>query len=185
MTNTQEKETSNKQPKEQNQPEAWTEFAPVSRAQQAKEPLEAPEIRTRLPLPARPMVKGGFALALSGTVLVLVGIFFQLAGAFSWNNPNESAELQSKQPVAAGKQSSEMTAEEKLQWCLATRKCGSVIDPPLKKPISVAKVDKDATSRKEKQEAKLSQAKPQLSYNTVRDVEPPVQQVQPKRLETG
>jgi hypothetical protein len=109
------------QTREEKQPEAetWTKFAPVSSIQEA-EPYDAPEIRTSLPLPARPFIKGGFALAFSGGVLILIWIFSQLAGGISWNQEKQASEQQDNQPVTS-KPSPQMTAEEKLQWCIATR----------------------------------------------------------------
>lgn len=169
MTNTKEKENQSPEPEPT---ESWTEFAPASKRQN-DEPYDAPEIRTSLPLPARPIVKGGFALALSVSALVLVWIFFQLAGGISWNKA-QSTDEQENQPVVE-KPAAEMTAEEKLQWCLATRECGRE-DPPLKKPATVAKADsKIASQRKKRSELTArSLSRPSTPYTTAQNVGRPM-----------
>lgn len=164
--NTKEKESHQSQ--EQNYLEAWAEFVPAAKFSD-NEPEETPEIRTELPLPARPIVKGGFAVVLSGSALVLVWIFFQLAGGIDWNKEKKSTQEQENQPVAA-KPSSGMTAEEKLQWCMAAGKCAER-EEPLKKPTTNALADPKVTKRREKRE-ELG-VRPHASYR-VQDVRRPV-----------
>jgi len=158
----------------QPEPETWTKFAPVSSIQE-DESYEAPEIRTSLPLPARPFVKGGFALAFSGSVLILIWIFSQLAGGISWNQEKQASEQQDNQPVAS-KPSSQMTTEEKLQWCIATRECTE----PSKDLSKTATKNTGATPQKKHEVlASQIQPRPQLSYNATQELEKPVQIQQP------
>ena len=162
------------------QTETWTKFAPVSSVIE-DEPYEVPEIRTQLPLPARPFIKGGFALAFSGGVLVLIAIFFQLAGGIGWNQEKQSSSQPDNQAVAKTP-SSEMTAQEKLQWCLATRKCGE-IENPSKDTTKTATTKPNATPQGKKPAVLVARTsiRPQSSYNTAQEFSRPVQIQQPEQ----
>ncbi len=164
---------------DQKQPdEAWTKFAPTS-SRQDDDSYDVPEIRTQLPLPARPMVKGGFAIALSGSALVLVWIFFQLASGISWNNAKETTQEQ-KVPVAEAP-SSKMTAEEKLQWCLASGRCSEQEDAA-KKSTTIAKSASQPNLTKEKREniSRRESDRPNVPAST--NVEHPVTISRPVRV---
>lgn len=181
MTNATKKE--NQTPEQaQTQSEAWTEFAPTSALKDDEQPYAEPEISTVLPLPARPLVKGGFAIALSGSVLMLLWIFLQMVGNFNWNQADRSQE--DVQPVAQQQPTTEMTPEEKLQWCLATRKCGAGDKEESNTSTKTAATSK-ATSQAKKHDrlATRSLAQPQASnnYNSVplQPAERPVQSVKP------
>ena len=178
MTNASKKEN---QTAEQTEPEAWTEFAPTSSLKD-DEPEADPEISTDLPLPARPLVKGGFAVALSGSVLMLIWIFLQMVGNFNWNKAEQSQEEQ--QPVAQQQPTTEMTPEEKLQWCLATRKCGEGDKGESNQSTKVATASKVTPQAKKHDElAARSPTRPQTynNYNSapVQSPERPVQSVKP------
>ncbi len=171
---TEEEKQPQTEEEKQPQPQTWTKFAPVSSVLE-DEPYIAPEIRTELPLPARPFVKGGFALAFSGGVLVMVAIFFQLASGIGWNQEKQSSE-QPENQSATRKPTSEMTAQEKLQWCLATRKCGE-IEEPSKNATLTARTNPNATAQRKKHPVLAARppTRPQVSYNTAQEVSRPVQ----------
>lgn len=183
MTNVTKKEN---QTAEQAQPESeeWNKFAPTSSLKD-DEPYTEPEISTELPLPARPLIKGGFAIALSGSVLVLIWVFLQMVSNFSWNKADQSPDEQ--QSVAQQQPTSEMTPEEKLQWCLATRKCGEGDkgDKGESNKSTKATTASKATSQPQKhgELAARSSTRPQTSNNyspaPVQPIERPVQSVKP------
>lgn len=166
---------------DQKQPEAWTEFAPTSSLQD-DESYDLPEIRTELPLPARPMVKGGFAIALSGSALVLVAIFFQLASGISWNDSKQTTQEQNV-PFAQAP-SSLMTAEEKLQWCLASGKCSKQEDS-VKKTKTINSTAPQPNQTKEKRtdsSTGRTPDRPDMSNEPATNVAHPVTVSRPVRV---